>query len=61
LPRLAAGETVTAVAFSLGYSSTAAFTSMFRRVLGATPRDYFGRGEPTSTPSDALADELSVA
>lgn len=44
LPRLAAGETVTSVAFTLGYSSAAAFTSMFRRVLGETPRNYLERG-----------------
>ncbi|MEN2976435.1 helix-turn-helix transcriptional regulator (plasmid) [Tistrella bauzanensis] len=40
LPRLAAGETVTNVALDLGYESPSAFTAMFRRTLGATPRDY---------------------
>lgn len=54
LPRLAAGETVTAVAFSLGYSSTAAFTSMFRRVLGVTPRNYFGGDEAPLNGSGAF-------
>ncbi|CDM57709.1 MULTISPECIES: AraC family transcriptional regulator [Rhizobium] len=41
LPRLAAGEAVTAVAIDLGYDSVAAFTTMFRRMLGAAPRAYF--------------------
>ena len=41
LPRLAAGEAVTAVALDLGYDSVAAFSSMFRRALGAPPSRYF--------------------
>ncbi|WP_244480320.1 helix-turn-helix transcriptional regulator [Rhizobium sp. Root1220] len=41
LPRLAAGEPVTNVALDLGYDSVAAFTTMFRRMLGAAPRAYF--------------------
>ncbi len=53
LPRLAAGETVTAVAFGLGYSSTAAFTSMFRRVLGVTPRNYFNHDQSPSADLNA--------
>jgi AraC-like DNA-binding protein len=41
LGRLAAGAPVTRVALELGYTSPSAFTSMFRKALGATPRDYF--------------------
>ncbi|ODN71577.1 AraC family transcriptional regulator [Methylobrevis pamukkalensis] len=40
LPRLAAGESVTAIALDLGYDSAAAFTTMFRRLLGVPPRAY---------------------
>jgi AraC-like DNA-binding protein/mannose-6-phosphate isomerase-like protein (cupin superfamily) len=40
LPRLAAGEPVTTVALDLGYDSVAAFTTMFRRILGAPPSRY---------------------
>jgi AraC-like DNA-binding protein/quercetin dioxygenase-like cupin family protein len=40
LPRLAHGEPVTTVAFDLGYDSVAAFTTMFKRMLGAPPRFY---------------------
>lgn len=40
LPRLAEGEPVTGVALDLGYESVAAFTTMFRRMLGASPRAY---------------------
>jgi AraC-like DNA-binding protein/mannose-6-phosphate isomerase-like protein (cupin superfamily) len=42
LPRLAHGEPVTRVALDLGYDSVAAFTTMFKRMLGAPPRSYFG-------------------
>jgi AraC-like DNA-binding protein len=41
LPRLAAGESVTSVALDLGYDNPAAFTTMFKRVLGSPPRVYF--------------------
>ncbi len=43
LPRLAAGETVTAVALDLGYDSIPAFTTMFGRVMGAPPKAYVRR------------------
>ncbi len=40
LPRLAAGEPVTAVALDLGYANPSAFSQMFRAVTGTTPREY---------------------
>lgn len=40
LPRLSDGESVTSVALDLGYDSVPAFTTMFKRMLGAAPRDY---------------------
>jgi len=40
LPRLAAGEAITRVALDLGYDSPAAFTSMFKRILGMPPSRY---------------------
>jgi len=40
LPRLAGGEAVTSVALDLGYESVAAFTTMFKRMLGAPPSRY---------------------
>jgi AraC-like DNA-binding protein len=40
LPRLAAGESVTSIAITLGYDNPAAFTNMFKRLLGAPPRSY---------------------
>ena len=43
LPRLVAGEPVTAVALDLGYDNPAAFTAMFKRVLGSSPRSYLRR------------------
>lgn len=41
LPRLSRGEPVTVVALDLGYDSPAAFTTMFKRALGAPPSRYF--------------------
>src|SRR5690606_12321672 len=40
LPRLAAGVPVTAIALDLGYGSAGAFSTAFRRVLGAPPSHY---------------------
>jgi len=40
LPRLAAGEAVTTIALDLGYESPAAFTTMFRRLVGVAPSHY---------------------
>lgn len=40
LPRLAAGEPVTAVAADLGYATPGAFTQVFRRLMGAAPSRY---------------------
>ncbi|MDE1915281.1 MAG: helix-turn-helix transcriptional regulator [Sphingomonadales bacterium] len=37
LPRLAKGESVTAIAFDLGYDSAASFTTMFKRLVGVPP------------------------
>ena len=44
LSRLALGRSVAAVARELGYASPSAFSAMFRRALGATPRAYLQRG-----------------
>ncbi|MGE0284467.1 MAG: helix-turn-helix transcriptional regulator, partial [Rhizobiaceae bacterium] len=49
IPRLADGEPVTRVALDLGYDSVPAFTTMFRRMLGAAPRDYFGKARGTQS------------
>jgi AraC-like DNA-binding protein/mannose-6-phosphate isomerase-like protein (cupin superfamily) len=40
IPRLGAGEPVTAVALDLGYESPAAFATMFKSVLGVAPSRY---------------------
>jgi len=40
LPRLAAGDAVTAIALDLGYESPAAFATMFKRVVGVAPSQY---------------------
>lgn len=43
LRQLAAGAPVQAVAGALGYASVTAFITMFRKALGCTPAQYFGR------------------
>ncbi|BAV98174.1 AraC-like DNA-binding protein [Lysobacter enzymogenes] len=40
LPRLAAGEPITALALDLGYESASAFTTMFKRLIGMPPSRY---------------------
>lgn len=40
LPRLIAGVGITSVAMDLGYDNPAAFTTMFKRLLGASPKNY---------------------
>ncbi|WP_194792001.1 AraC family transcriptional regulator [Pseudomonas sp. UFMG81] len=43
LDALAAGHSVLEVALDLGYDSPSAFSAMFRRTLGVSPSEYFGR------------------
>ncbi|WP_244479452.1 helix-turn-helix transcriptional regulator [Rhizobium sp. Leaf384] len=40
LPRLAAGHSITSVALDAGYENIAAFSTMFRRMMGSAPRQY---------------------
>ncbi|MEI2455259.1 helix-turn-helix transcriptional regulator [Lysobacter firmicutimachus] len=42
LPRLAAGEPITALALDLGYDSASAFSTMFKRIVGMPPSRYLG-------------------
>ncbi|MCS3406923.1 helix-turn-helix domain-containing protein [Serratia sp. AKBS12] len=46
LSRLAAGEGVTQIAWELGYENSAAFSAMFRRVLGQTPSSFLSGASP---------------
>ncbi|HEX4408599.1 MAG TPA: helix-turn-helix transcriptional regulator [Xanthobacteraceae bacterium] len=41
LPRLAAGEPITQIAYDLGYESPTAFATMFKRLQGVPPTQYF--------------------
>lgn len=47
LERLAAGDSVTAAGFAVGYESTSAFIALFRRVMGTTPGSYVNAGMRT--------------
>ena len=40
VPRLLGGEAVTTIAFDLDYSSPAAFTTMFKKLVGTSPHAY---------------------
>ncbi|AKA23101.1 AraC family transcriptional regulator [Pseudomonas chlororaphis] len=53
LTRLAAGEAVTRIALDLGYDSPAAFSTMFRRILGQAPTAYLAAELPA--PGKALS------
>jgi AraC-like DNA-binding protein/quercetin dioxygenase-like cupin family protein len=44
LKLLASGESVTAVAFEVGYDSTSAFIASFKNALGTTPGRYYSDG-----------------
>ena len=46
MSRLSTGQSVTAVAFDVGYSSPSAFTAMFRRAFGVPPTQYFVGSPP---------------
>ncbi|TIL78669.1 MAG: helix-turn-helix transcriptional regulator, partial [Mesorhizobium sp.] len=48
LPRLADGEPITRVALDLGYDSVPAFITMFKRMLGTSPRGYMRGARDTS-------------
>src|SRR5262249_43007447 len=43
LPRLAANEPITQISLDLGYDSPAAFATMFKRLQGVPPSQYFVR------------------
>ncbi|MGD9921778.1 MAG: helix-turn-helix domain-containing protein [Pseudorhodoplanes sp.] len=45
LPRLAANEPITRIAFELGYESPAAFTTMFKRLQGVPPSHYMSSAD----------------
>ncbi|MGO1068721.1 AraC family transcriptional regulator [Lysobacter sp. CA199] len=51
LPRLAAGEAITALAMDLGYESASAFTTMFKRLIGMPPSRYLAMSQPLPPPS----------
>jgi AraC-like DNA-binding protein len=40
LPRLAAGEAITTIALDLGYDSPSAFSTMFKRSVGISPKEF---------------------
>lgn len=53
MSRLALGHSVTDVAFTVGYSSSSAFTAMFRRTFGVPPTRYLSEQAPPPVPDPA--------
>jgi AraC-like DNA-binding protein len=51
---LAEGDPVTTVALACGYDSPSAFSAMFRRALGANPRDYLSAPRAATAPRPAI-------
>ncbi len=60
LTRMGNGESITAVAIELGYSSASAFTAAFRRVLGAPPSRYLRSGQRFSPGTMDVADPVPL-
>lgn len=59
---LAEGKTILDVALECGYESPSAFSAMFKRSLGRSPRDYFQPAEPSDTARNASEERgLSLA
>jgi AraC-like DNA-binding protein len=56
------GESISAIAYSVGYQSESAFSAAFRRVMGCTPRQYTGISSPEleSLDSGALASGIRL-
>jgi AraC-like DNA-binding protein/mannose-6-phosphate isomerase-like protein (cupin superfamily) len=50
LPKLAGGSSVTSTALDFGYENPAAFTMLFKRVLGVSPRTYNTSADRKSIP-----------
>ena len=55
MSRLAVGHAVGTVAFDVGYHSASAFTAMFRRAFGTTPKQYFSTHKDSPAVSRPLA------
>lgn len=52
LSRLTTGQSVTDVAFTVGYSSSSAFTAMFRRTFGVPPTRFLSEQSPPADSRD---------
>lgn len=61
LARLAKGEPITRIAIEFGYESPAAFSAMFRRVLGQPPSDYLPSGPPRISPPGRMSGSHALA
>lgn len=55
------GESVSAVAFSLGYESESAFGKAFRRVMGSSPKQHSRGSVPPKSTAGATAASLGNA
>jgi AraC-like DNA-binding protein len=53
--------TVSAIGAALGYTSDAAFSNAFKRVMGTSPTAWRTRGEPTASAADETDAALTTA
>lgn len=58
LARLSAGDSITRIALDFGYESPAAFSTMFRRILGQSPTGYLDSFSTGQTDAAAPVDPL---
>jgi AraC-like DNA-binding protein len=55
------GTPLTEVAATLGYESASAFSAMFRRALGRSPREFFANGAESPVKREGEDEETSTA
>jgi AraC-like DNA-binding protein len=61
LTRLGAGASITSIALELGYDSPSAFTAMFRRAVGCSPKEYLATyRNPGAAPTPSSARSRSA-
>ena len=56
------GDSISAIASSLGYESESAFGKAFRRVMGSSPRQHSRANQPSAqhTPGDVAPERSSL-
>ncbi len=61
IPLLNQGRPLAQIAHTLGYRSQSAFSAMFRRAFGDSPRAFMARGTPAGAAHDATEQDAEAA